>query len=204
MPRLACLSSLDLSGNDVAKPACWAERVKGEWPNLTHLDLSRNHLDTSFFGQLKNAKWPLLGSLNLHSALYQVSATAQAQHEALQGIVQCDWHHLQSLGLASCGLNPEAMQTICQAQCGIWLGSPPQDHLACGLSDCLSSAVQFPVFQNLVYELTAGQVGSGFAWKIYICCAAATPVSGTRVASGLHPERRKGYFLFASGHSLKH
>ena len=116
MPRLACLSSLDLSGNDVAKPACWAERVKGEWPNLTHLDLSRNHLDTSFFGQLKNAKWPLLGSLNLHSALYQVSATAQAQHEALQGIVQCDWHHLQSLGLASCGLNPEAMQTICQAQ----------------------------------------------------------------------------------------
>ncbi len=44
-------------------------------------------------------------------------------------------------------------------------------HLACGLSDCLSgsrSAVQFPVFRNLVYELTAGQVGTGFAWKLYM------------------------------------
>ena len=72
---------------------------------------------------------------------------------------------------------------------------PPQDHLACGLSDCLSSsrsAVEFPVFRNLVYELTAGQVGTGFAWKLYICCAAATPVSGTRVVSGLHPGTPKG------------
>ena len=54
------------------------------------------------------------------------------------------------------------------------------------------SAVQCPVFGNLVYELTAGQVGTGFAWKLYICCAAATPVSGTRVASGLHPGTPKG------------
>ncbi len=76
---------------------------------------------------------------------------------------------------------------------------PPQDHLACGLSDCLSnsrSAVQFPVFRNLVYELTAGQVGTGFAWKLYICCAAATPVSGTRVASGLHLGTPKGVKAF--------
>jgi len=36
---LACLSSLDLSDNIMANSACWAELVKGEWPNLTHLDL---------------------------------------------------------------------------------------------------------------------------------------------------------------------
>ena len=53
-----------------------------------------------------------------------------------------------------------------------------------------------PVFRNLVYELTAGQVGTGFAWKLYICCAAATPVSGTRVASGLHPGTPKGVKVF--------
>ena len=47
---------------------------------------------------------------------------------------------------------------------------PPQEHLACGLSVCLTSrwsAVQIRVFQNLVYELTAGQVGTGSAWKLY-------------------------------------
>ena len=49
------------------------------------------------------------------------------------------------------------------------------------------SAVQIQVFQNLLYELTAGQVGTGSAWKLYICCAAATLVSGTRVAPDLHP-----------------
>jgi len=49
------------------------------------------------------------------------------------------------------------------------------------------SAVQFPVFRNLVYELTAGQVGTGFAWKLYICC---------RVASGLHPGTPKGVKVF--------
>jgi len=83
----------------------------------------------------------------------------------------------------------------------VTLSTPPQDHLACGLSDCLSSsrsAVQLPVFRNLVYELTAGQVGTGFAWKLYICCAAATPVSGTRVASGLHPGTPKGVKVFFS------
>jgi len=47
----------------------------------------------------------------------------------------------------------------------------------------------------LLYELTAGQVGTGFAWKVYICCAAATPVSGTRVASGL-PGTPKGVKVF--------
>ena len=40
--------------------------------------------------------------------------------------------------------------------------------------------------QNLDYEMTAGQVGTGSAWKLYTCCAAATLVSGTRVAPGLH------------------
>ncbi len=53
----------------------------------------------------------------------------------------------------------------------VTLSTPPQDHLACGLSDCLlssRSAVQFPVFRNLVYELTAGQLGTGFAWKLYM------------------------------------
>ncbi len=58
------------------------------------------------------------------------------------------------------------------------------------------SAAQFPVFRNLVYELTAGQVGTGFAWKLYICFAAATPVSGTRVASGLHLGTPKGVKVF--------
>jgi len=56
----------------------------------------------------------------------------------------------------------------------------------------------------LVYELTAGQVGTGFAWKLYICCAAATPVSGTRVASGLHPGTLKGVKVFdAHGHGFE-
>jgi len=50
-------------------------------------------------------------------------------------------------------------------------------------------AVQFPVFRNLVYEPTAGQVGTGL--KLYICCAAATPV-----ASGLHPGTPKGVKVF--------
>ncbi len=111
---LACLLSLVLSENIMANSACWAELVKGEWPNLTHLDLSSNYIDISFVGQLKTAKWPLLGSLNLHFALVQRSATAQ--REALHGMAQCDWHHLQSLGLASCSLSPEGMQKICQAQ----------------------------------------------------------------------------------------
>ncbi len=48
----------------------------------------------------------------------------------------------------------------------------------------------------MVYELTAGQVGTGFAWKLYICCAVATPVSGSRVASGLHPGTPKGVKVF--------
>ncbi|DBA87329.1 TPA: hypothetical protein ACH3X1_016774 [Trebouxia sp. C0004] len=82
---LACFSSLDLSENIMAKPACWAELVKADWPNLTHLDLSHNHLDTSFFGQLRNAQWPLIGSLDL--LCIEFLATAQGQHEALQGIV---------------------------------------------------------------------------------------------------------------------
>ena len=94
---LACLSSLDLSDNTLANSACWAELVKGEWPNLTHLNLSGNHIDTGSFINLKNAKWPLLGSLNLQFTLYQLSATTQ--REALQGLAQCNWHHLQSLGL---------------------------------------------------------------------------------------------------------
>ena len=50
---LPCLSSLNLSGNHFGKMTCWAELVKGNWPNLTHLDLSCSHLDTSLFGQLK-------------------------------------------------------------------------------------------------------------------------------------------------------
>ena len=58
------------------------------------------------------------------------------------------------------------------------------------------SAVQIPVFRNLVYELTAGQVGTGSAWKLYICCAAATLVSGTRVAPGLHPGTPTGMKVF--------
>lgn len=111
---LACLSSLDLSENVMANSACWAELVKGDWPNLTRLDLSSNNIDIGFVGQLKTAKWPLLGSLNLHFAFCQHSATAQ--REALQGMAQCDWHNLQSLGLASCSLGPEAMQKLCQAQ----------------------------------------------------------------------------------------
>ncbi len=93
---LACLSSLILSENKMAESACWAELVKGEWPNLTHLDLSSNNINISFLGQLKNAKWPLLGSLNLHGALskFKFSATRQAQHEPFQGLAQCDWHQL--------------------------------------------------------------------------------------------------------------
>ena len=56
--------------------------------------------------------------------------------------------------------------------------------------------VQIWVFQNLVYELTAGQVGTGSAWKLHICCAAATLVSGTRVAPGLHPGTPTGVKVY--------
>ena len=77
---------------------------------------------------------------------------------------------------------------------------PPQDHLACGLSVCLQKAggrrFKVPVFRNLVYELTAGHVGTGSAWKLYTCCAAATLVSGTRVAPGLHPGTPTGVKVF--------
>ena len=110
---LACLSSLDLSENIMANSACWAELVKGEWPNLTHLDLSGNHIDTGLLINLKNAKWPLLGSLNLQFTLHQLSAT---QHSMRHSKAWRNAHHLQSLGLASCSLSPEAMQKICQAQ----------------------------------------------------------------------------------------
>ncbi len=58
------------------------------------------------------------------------------------------------------------------------------------------SAVQILVFRNLVYELTAGQVGTGSAWKLYTCRAAATLVSGTRVAPGLHPGTPTGVKVF--------
>jgi len=58
------------------------------------------------------------------------------------------------------------------------------------------SAAQILVFRNLVYELTAGQVGTGSAWKLYTRCAAATLVSGTRVAPGLHPGTPTGVKVF--------
>ncbi len=103
---LPCLSSLNLSGNHLEKMTCWAELVKGNWPNLTHLDLSCSHLDTSLFGQLRNAKWPLLKSVNLYNAMCRAFDTLQEQHKALQGIVQCDWHHLQSVNLSYCGFQP--------------------------------------------------------------------------------------------------
>ena len=41
-----------------------------------------------------------------------------------------------------------------------------------------------------------GQVGTGFAWKLYTCCAAATLVSGTRLAPGLHPGTPTGVKVF--------
>ncbi len=93
---LACLSSLDLSENIMANSACWAELVKGKWPNLTHLDLSSNCINISFCGQLKNARWPLLGSLNLQGAFLkcEIYATRQAQHQAFQSMAQCEWRHL--------------------------------------------------------------------------------------------------------------
>jgi len=80
------------------------------------------------------------------------------------------------------------------------LSDPPQDHLACVLSDCLSSsrsAVQFPVFGNLVYELTAGQVGTGFAWKLYML-RSGHPGLRYQGCFGLAPgnaERCKSFFL---------
>ena len=113
LATLACLSSLDVSDNITANYVCWAELVKGDWPNLTHLDLSSNCINIGFAGQIKTAKRPLPGSLNLHTALSQHSATAQ--RGALQGLAQCKWHHLQSLCLASCSLSPESMQQISQA-----------------------------------------------------------------------------------------
>jgi len=39
---------------------------------------------------------------------------------------------------------------------------------------------------------------------VYICCAAATPVSGTRVASGLHPGTPKGVKVFFSDAGTTH
>ena len=48
----------------------------------------------------------------------------------------------------------------------------------------------------MVKELTAGHVGTGSAWKLYTCCAAATLVSGTRVAPGLHPGTPTGVKVF--------
>ena len=86
----------------------------------------------------------------------------------------------------------------------VWM-QPPQDHLACGLSVCLTSrrsAIQIRVFQNLVYELTAGQVGTGYAWKLYTCCAAATLVSGTRAAPGLHPGTPTGVKVLVLMHQI--
>ncbi len=82
---------------------------------------------------------------------------------------------------------------------------PPQDHLACGLSACLQKASgrQFKS-RNLVYELTASQVNTGSAWKLYTCCAAVTLVSGTRVAPGLHPGTPTGVkVFFVVCHKLK-
>ncbi len=73
---------------------------------------------------------------------------------------------------------------------------PPQDHLACGLSVCLSSswsAVQIHVLQNLIYELTAGQSGTGSAWKLYKSAAQRplwSPVPGLLWACT--QERQKG------------
>ena len=76
------------------------------------------------------------------------------------------------------------------------------------LSVCLTSrwsAVQVPAFRNLVYELTVGQAGTGYAWKLYIClkpvaqlyicCAAATLVSGTGIrVAPWNGDRRKSFF----------
>ncbi len=42
----------------------------------------------------------------------------------------------------------------------------------------------------------AGQVGTGSVWKLHTCCAAATLVSGTRVAPGLHPGTPTGVKVF--------
>ncbi len=42
------------------------------------------------------------------------------------------------------------------------------------------------------------------AWKLYIYCAAATPVSGTRVASGLHPGTPKGVKVYVHLEIIAH
>ena len=63
---------------------------------------------------------------------------------------------------------------------------PPSLWFKCLPSKSRWLAVQIPDFRNLVNELTTAHVGTGSAWKLYTCCA-ATLVSGTRVAPGLHP-----------------
>ncbi len=93
------------------------------------------------------------------------------------------------------GLTGQSYQNECTTSN---LQLPPQDHLACGLSDCLSSsrsAIQFPDFRKLVYELTAGQVGTGFAWKLYML-RSGHPGLRYQGCFGLAPgnaERRKSF-----------
>ena len=58
-----------------------------------------------------------------------------------------------------------------------------------------------PVSWNWVFELTAGQIGTCFAWKLCICCPAATLYS-IRVPLGLHWGTPKGVNLFCMCYAL--
>ena len=81
----------------------------------------------------------------------------------------------------------------------------PQDHLTCGLGVCLTSrrsAFQIQVFQNLGYELTAGQVGTGSAWKLYIHVVQRPPWSSVpgllRAGTREHRQALKVFYIIVS------
>ena len=101
-----------------------AELVNGQWPCLTHLDLSCNKLPTSALGQFKNATWPFLEWLDLWGALgaedkmllASSDAIAAAQQQAYHDLAQCQWPRLARLNLESCNLNPQNMHELCKGQ----------------------------------------------------------------------------------------
>lgn len=119
LPKLQSLT-LHLARLEVS---ALTQLVKGQWPCLTHLDLSCNDFPTSALAQFKKASWPLLEWLDLQGALVaedkmllsSSEAIAAAQQKAFHDLAQSQWPRLVHLNLDSCNLNPQNMRELCQA-----------------------------------------------------------------------------------------
>jgi len=106
--RLINLKKLDLSKNETMRADSLKYLIQGDWPKLTHLDLSENQINDKGFKVLARGDWPLLETLNIQ----QTDMTANG----IQDIVNAPkWVQLKHLNL--CGnlkIDDEGLKILTQ------------------------------------------------------------------------------------------